>query len=786
MNMKLNFRLPSALRPACFNEPATRDTGDTANNPAQPASPPDLRPANKNPRRHSPSRLQMLFAKTKSSQPIFSSPHLEQKLTEIEEITTESFRRYLTQLNRDTFPTSRFNKIMEKCVDHGIEELDQEITPFLENATDQKSRQALQSARSLAKARLREAVEETSLSAGWKAFQPKESKLTWESPDGPLLIKRGLTLQQVKLERADIASGGFGSVSIFKNENGDKLIGKILKDRERPAAGRSRDDLAHELKAYQTIYRAVGPHPNLVNAYGIARVPKNNREMRHGLLNACGLPQALKNSQMKRVLLMDMVPGPTGEKTFEALRKRWNAGKISSEQYWGAMQFIGRRLLDVTEHLDKAGVAHNDIKPKNFLVNEKTGEPVVIDLGLWTEPGDAGIRGTPRFMAPEVRNRQGSSEKSDVFTVGTSLQDGLEEDQVKKLRGDLYKLQKELLELKKKLREEPGLRRIEGKRVKELEKEIRKLAAQHGIEGGRVEELNVAGVREGLRKKAAFKDDEGNMVRTPGTYSAETAYTRFMNSILEKNWNRRVNSAQAKKLPFLSDSMLDDDAAKKVIKETIEWAKEEEKKPKQEQSRRAEPQVRLSEADAKRREKLIQALRDSLFKKPNLSDYAALRRESKNDPELEKKLDESGVSNLQDDIEQDATKYADLLINNTPWFDGLKEIAETVKIRSGVDEDGVRFNPKNKNIDRGYETSVRMARIKVRGNDGKDESELKGELENYANFAEHFLREAGTLKKIGDRELIKKIKRVRERAAVARRMVEIFDADRSQLKKGTV
>ena len=571
MKMKLNFHLPSALCPACFKEPATKDTENTINNPAQQAShPPELRPANEKPRRHFPSPLQKFFAKERksgasaplSSEPIFSSLHLQQRFFEVEKQVTESLRKYLTKLGKDTTTIFLFNKIMKECVDHGIEALDQEITLFLENVASGESRQELESARSLAKARLRAAVEETSLSAGWKAFCPKESKLTWESPDGPLLIKRGFTLQQVKMEMEDIASGGFGSVSIFKNENGDKLIGKASKDRRRYSDGRIMDDLAEELKAYQTIYRAVGPHPNLVNVYGIAQVPKNNREM-------------------KRVLLMDMVPGSTGEKTFEALRKRWNAGRISSEQYWGAVQFIGRRMLDVTEHLGMANVVHNDIKPQNFLVNEETGEPVLIDFGVWTKSGEGQGNGTRKFVAPEAILGADVDERSDVFAVGVSLQDGIEEDRVKKLRDDL----RELMNDQRYARlTSHGTK--EG-RVKELEGEIRKLAALHGIEGDRIDEsdlqegetlLRVRDSREGLYEKAAFKNAEGNMVRTPGTYSAETAYTRFMSSMLKGKKDDRVNSAQAKKLPFLSDSMLDDDAAKKVIKETIEWAKEEEQR----------------------------------------------------------------------------------------------------------------------------------------------------------------------------------------------------------------
>lgn len=67
MNMKFhNFHLPSFHLP-CFRKPATRETENNKNQPAQEASPPPgLRPANTNPRRHSPSLLQKLFPRKKN------------------------------------------------------------------------------------------------------------------------------------------------------------------------------------------------------------------------------------------------------------------------------------------------------------------------------------------------------------------------------------------------------------------------------------------------------------------------------------------------------------------------------------------------------------------------------------------------------------------------------------------------------------------------------------------------------------------------------------------------
>lgn len=448
MTMKLSSNLPSG-----FKEPSTQDTEHAGNRHTQEASPPpDVQPATTQ-RRHQHSSRSWLKKLEKSGLPAHAFH---------ESLGPSNHRNNLPEAVSIHRPTSK---------------------PLTEIGTAEK-----QDAESIRQSSARDAL---------STCKQEYSNIKWEFTEGPLdITNQGLSLQKLKLNKANIAEGSFGSVSIFENKNGDKLIGKISK-KLLPAEqrGSAKDELVKELWAYLTIYKAAGPHPNLVNAHGIAQVP-------HG-------------TDMQRALLMDFIPGPTGEKTFYALRKCWDTGKISSEQYWGAIQFIGRRLLDVTGHLGKAGVVHNDIKPANFLVNEQTGELVLIDLGLWSKKDARDVGGTSIFNSPEVKFKLGVDERSDVFTVGTAL-------------------------LK-------------------------------GIERGKITP------NKGLLQRTAFKDAEGNMVRKPGTYSAKTAYTEFMNSVLEISIIARVNSEKAKKLPFLSNSMLDDEAAKKVITDAISDARKEEK-----------------------------------------------------------------------------------------------------------------------------------------------------------------------------------------------------------------
>ena len=333
--------------------------------------------------------------------------------------------------------------------------------------------------------------EPSSHSQYWSA---KDEWAEWEPNSILFSPERGAAvLRNLRLDKADIAKGMFCSISLFENENGEKLAGKI-------SMGTSyyKNEIAEELEAYKTIYQAkgIGPHPNLVNVYGIAIVPG-------------------KNGDLYRALIMDAIPGPTGQKTFDALRQCWDSNKISNAEYWSAIQFIGRRLLDVVEHIAKAGVVHNDIKPENFLVNRETGEPVLIDLGMWCKKGKRANGRTPLYASPESLQRRSVGEKSDVFSTGASL--------------------------------------------------------LHGIEGKTARRPN-----QGLLYlKTPLKDGARNIKRQPGVYSVKTAYTDFMHQVLRYDiffhTFFRLNARQAKEHAFLNDSMLDDDTAKEVIKKVLSW-----------------------------------------------------------------------------------------------------------------------------------------------------------------------------------------------------------------------
>ncbi|MCC7542102.1 MAG: protein kinase [Deltaproteobacteria bacterium] len=70
---------------------------------------------------------------------------------------------------------------------------------------------------------------------------------------------------------------------------------------------------------------------------------------------------------------------------------------------------ILRQICEGAAAIHRAGVVHRDIKPRNVVVEEATGRPVLIDFGLALKPaekkalsGPLQVVGTPEYMAPEL------------------------------------------------------------------------------------------------------------------------------------------------------------------------------------------------------------------------------------------------------------------------------------------------------------------------------------------------------------------------------------------------
>lgn len=78
-------------------------------------------------------------------------------------------------------------------------------------------------------------------------------------------------------------------------------------------------------------------------------------------------------------------------------------GRIDEEP----AKVVFRKVVEICDRLEQAGIFHRDIKDENILLNVRTLEPKLIDFGcaVLSSPHErfTTFSGTPEFAAPEVR-----------------------------------------------------------------------------------------------------------------------------------------------------------------------------------------------------------------------------------------------------------------------------------------------------------------------------------------------------------------------------------------------
>lgn len=87
---------------------------------------------------------------------------------------------------------------------------------------------------------------------------------------------------------------------------------------------------------------------------------------------------------------------------------------------------LGIALGEALEHAHVNGVIHRDVKPENVMIDSK-GVPRLTDFGLARLLGGSkltmtgALLGSPAHMAPEIIEGEPSDERSDLFSLGTTL-----------------------------------------------------------------------------------------------------------------------------------------------------------------------------------------------------------------------------------------------------------------------------------------------------------------------------------------------------------------------------
>lgn len=281
---------------------------------------------------------------------------------------------------------------------------------------------------------------------------------------------------------------------------------------------------AADLQKEVDYYKQVGEHPNFAKCLGIADVGG------------------------QRGMVMEGIKGKDMGKTMNKLKEQYASGKVSHEEYWGAVQHTVRQTLEAIAHLESVGVVHNDVRMENIMCDEATGQMKVLDFGISLQAGQT-TENVPighGTVSPDIdeRDERGArkfkrgavTSKHDVFSVGAAAYAAGE------------------------------------KQVFDYGTNTGRGTFDALIQFGN---LDAAGksqqaIKPADRRNPAFnKDAQGNAQHVAGRSGANTAYTSFINRLMDPDPKKRLSPADALKDPFLADSLLDEERARGVFKKLL-------------------------------------------------------------------------------------------------------------------------------------------------------------------------------------------------------------------------
>lgn len=151
----------------------------------------------------------------------------------------------------------------------------------------------------------------------------------------------------------------------------------------------------------------------------------NSKDTSHNepkILSKLDHPNILKVRDAKKIglyhnyFMTDEIDGGDLEKYFKS-------GKLDLKK---GLNVIHGILMGLGElHKEKVQIVHRDIKPKNILIDESSGEPLIADFGSikhFNSIGKiAGSRTTTVYMPSEIIKGDNYTTQSDIYQVGVTM-----------------------------------------------------------------------------------------------------------------------------------------------------------------------------------------------------------------------------------------------------------------------------------------------------------------------------------------------------------------------------
>lgn len=127
-------------------------------------------------------------------------------------------------------------------------------------------------------------------------------------------------------------------------------------------------------------------------------------------------------------LMMQLIEG----ENLKDLLKRNQLNPIPSKRLLPACFVVDImiKILDALDYAHREGVIHQDIKPGNIIIEERSNRPVLVDFGIahsaiTESDASSYIMGTPLYMSPEQVFSTKPDNRSDIYSAGIVLFEAL-------------------------------------------------------------------------------------------------------------------------------------------------------------------------------------------------------------------------------------------------------------------------------------------------------------------------------------------------------------------------
>ncbi len=210
-------------------------------------------------------------------------------------------------------------------------------------------------------------------------------------PSAETALREGMRLGGRYVLRRMLGMGGMGAVYLALDEVLGKEVALKVVRRKLLDRGRSLEALRDEVLLAQQV-----THRNVCRIYDLERLERVGGEPLW-------------------VIKMEYVEGST-------LGERVKGGPLEIEEVLP----IARAICAGLGAAHAQGVVHRDLKPQNVMVESATRRVVLMDFGLarsqrHADDGEAGVSGTPEYMAPEQGRGEKLDGRADLYALGAML-----------------------------------------------------------------------------------------------------------------------------------------------------------------------------------------------------------------------------------------------------------------------------------------------------------------------------------------------------------------------------